>query len=347
MVFVEVFRLLAVVVGVIAGVQTAEHSVAGPSGVLLGATLGALCTYVIGGLVGRLVDRGLQHALVRLKDTPPAAVFAGSVVGTTGLLLGVAAAMALSSAVRSPLVVPAGGALAWVLCVGGIRIGVTKGEEVLRAVGMAHLVQRPVVRDAIVVDTSALFGRHLLVLGRSGLLAGGVLVPRVVLDEAHLLSSSPDELTARKAGRALELLTSLRRAGVDVEVVEDDLTEHGDFEAKVVAVAQRRHCRIATCTMSMITVAERAGVDVVRLYELAGQLAPDHLVGEHLSVALVKEGRLEGQAVGYLPEGDMVVVNAAAHLVGVQDVGVVVSGVRPTSQGVLLFAEIDDAAVPA
>ncbi len=46
------------------------------------------------------------------------------------------------------------------------------------------------------------------------------------------------------------------------------------------------------------------------------ELAPDHPPGERLVIDLVKSGRQPRQAVGYLPEGDMVVVNDASHLVG-------------------------------
>ena len=45
-------------------------------------------------------------------------------------------------------------------------------------------------------------------------------------------------------------------------------------------------------------------------------------------------------AIGYLPEGDMVVVNDASHLVGRDRVTVIVSSARQTSQGFLIFAHL-------
>ncbi len=54
----------------------------------------------------------------------------------------------------------------------------------------------------------------------------------------------------------------------------------------------------------------------------------------------MKEGRQPRQAVGYLPEGDMVVVNDASHLVGHASIEVVVSSARQTSQGLLVFAQL-------
>jgi uncharacterized protein YacL len=72
------------------------------------------------------------------------------------------------------------------------------------------------------------------------------------------------------------------------------------------------------------------------------ELAPDHPPGEKLTIDLVKAGRQPRQAVGYLPEGDMVVVNDASHLVGRDRVDVIVASARQTSQGYLVFAHLVD-----
>jgi uncharacterized protein YacL len=79
---------------------------------------------------------------------------------------------------------------------------------------------------------------------------------------------------------------------------------------------------------------------VVDLRNVAHELSPDHLPGERLAIELVKEGRQARQAVGYLPDGDMVVVNDAIHLIGQGIVSVNVLSTRPTSQGVMVFARL-------
>ena len=55
---------------------------------------------------------------------------------------------------------------------------------------------------------------------------------------------------------------------------------------------------------------------------------------------LIREGRQPRQAIGYLPDGDMVVVNDATHMVDQGTVEVVVLSTRPTSQGVMVFAKL-------
>ena len=77
--------------------------------------------------------------------------------------------------------------------------------------------------------------------------------------------------------------------------------------------------------------------------ELAAALNPELSVGDELRLPLTKPGKDKNQAVGYLPDGAMIVVNNAASQIG-QTVDVVVSGTLPTSAGRLIFAEIKPAA---
>lgn len=344
MVFVEVFRLLLVLAGVAAGIQLGHQLGHGSAGTVLVVTLITLITYVAGGVVGRLFDSGLRRAVTRLRDMPPAEVFAGSLVGTTGLLLGLALGVSLVALVHSMVGYPLAAGLAWVLCAGGVRLGVAKGKQIVRAAGMGHLLDRPSApgEGAVVIDTSALLERQLVALGTGGLLTGGLVVPRFVLDEAGALSSGPDPVAGRRARAGLEGLEVLRRHQVAVAVDESEVPEHADTGDKALALARRLHLRLATCSAELAQRAGASGVPPLNLRQLATDMAPHHPPGERLVVDLVKAGRQRGQAVGYLDDGDMVVVNEAVQLVGHHSVPVVVSATRPTSQGLLLFAQLEE-----
>jgi uncharacterized protein YacL len=344
-VFVEVFRLFLVIAGVIGGLAIGDHMGRNTTAPLIGITLGALVTYLAGGIVGRFLDRGVHGAVHELRSMPASEVFAGSVVGTTGLLTGLVAGLPLVALVHSSVDYPAVAALAWVLCAAGIRLGVTKGREIIRAAGFSHLVERPddpPPPSALLIDSSAVMDRHLLVLGRSGLLAGGIVVPRFVVDEVRALAESPDPVSSRRARRGLEAIDSLRASGVNVRMSDDEVPELDDAGDRALAVAHRMHVRLATCSADLAEKAASEGIDAVDLRRLMSELAPDHPPGERLVIDLVKAGRQPRQAVGYLPEGDMVVVNDASHLVGRDHVDVIVSSARQTSQGFLVFAHLAD-----
>ena len=70
-------------------------------------------------------------------------------------------------------------------------------------------------------------------------------------------------------------------------------------------------------------------------------MRPAVAVGDELELNLVKEGRDAHQAVGYLPDGTMIVVNHARALVG-STVSVQVASALQTSAGRLIFAEVRD-----
>lgn len=346
MIFVEGFRLLLVIAGAVAGLEVGNQAGKNTPAPVLGVFLGAFIAYVIGGVLGRLLDKGMRGAVKELRQTPAAEVFAASVVGTTGLLIGLVAGLPLIALVHSSVDYPLVAAFAWVVCFLGIRIGVAKGRDMVRAAGVAHLLDPPdpPPGSALLVDTSVVLDRYLLVLGRSGLLSGGLVVPRFVVDEARTLAEGPDPVTSRRARRGLETLESIRAAGNEVTVLEAEVPEYDSTDDKVLELARRLGLRLATCSGDVAARAETRELRFVDLRRLATELSPDHPPGEHLTVDLIREGRQARQAVGYLPDGDMVVVNDASHLVGRDEVEVVVSSTRQTSQGILVFAHLSAAA---
>ena len=152
----------------------------------------------------------------------------------------------------------------------------------------------------------------------------------------------------RSARRGLEAISALREAGIEVAVVPADVPEAFSTEAKVLAVTARLGARLVTCSADLAAGQGQLGVAVVDLRALVAEVAPDHVPGERLEVDLLRAGRQQGQAVGYLPDGDMVVVNDAEHLVGHNGIPVVVLSTRPTAQGLLVFARLaEESPAPA
>ena len=67
--------------------------------------------------------------------------------------------------------------------------------------------------------------------------------------------------------------------------------------------------------------------------------------GGALGVALTNTGRHDGQGVGFMEDGSMVVVNGGVDLVDAGRMPFTVSSVVPTSAGRIVFARLDDARV--
>jgi uncharacterized protein YacL len=80
-------------------------------------------------------------------------------------------------------------------------------------------------------------------------------------------------------------------------------------------------------------------VPALNLNDLSRALRPVVIVGDEIELNLVKEGREQHQAVGYLPDGTMIVVNHARPHLG-KTKPVVVASALQTTAGRLIFAEL-------
>jgi uncharacterized protein YacL len=351
MIFVEGFRLLFVLAGSVAGFEIGRTIDASPHSPVVGLLFGAAISYVFGGVAGRLIDKGLQHAVFLFRNTPPGEIFAASIISTTGMLLGLVIGLPLLILLRSGIAVLITAVLAWVLATLGWRLGSVKGRQIVAAAGLSRILAPqpgPPQGHALLADGSALMDRFLLVLGRGGLLPGGLVIPQFVVDHVRSVAAAPDPVTSRRARRGLESVEALREMGVPVHIAPDEVPEVDDVTIKLLTVARRIGLRIGTCSTAVVEEAGKWELPVVDLRGVANELTPDHLPGERLHLDLIKEGRQSRQAVGYLPDGDMVVVNDATHLVDQGPVTVTVLSTRPTSQGVMVFAKLatdSDAAV--
>jgi len=104
----------------------------------------------------------------------------------------------------------------------------------------------------------------------------------------------------------------------------------------LVALAKQIGGRVVTNDFNLNKVASVQGIYVINLNDVANALRPRYLPGERLMIKIVKEGETQGQGVGYLDDGTMVVCEQASHLVG-KDLDVIVTSVLQTSAGRMIF----------
>ena len=63
------------------------------------------------------------------------------------------------------------------------------------------------------------------------------------------------------------------------------------------------------------------------------------IIGQRIRVPLVRIGKDDGQAVGYLSDGTMIVVNQGASKIG-ETVEAVVTSTLETGSGLMVFAQL-------
>ncbi len=345
MLFVEGLRLLVVLAGVLIGVVVGGAVHSGADAHFIGATIGALVGYVAGGVAGRLLNRGFREATRSLRDVPAPEMLGGALFGSLGVILGVIICVPLFAYVHSVIVFPIAAAVAWTFGALGLRIGMSKGGQLAESAGLTRRLSGRAGAAAapaggLLVDASAVMDRALLSVARFGLLPHDIFVPEFVVDQVKTIADSPDPVASRRARRGLEALDAMRTLGLSVSVVAGEVPTERDLDAKIGVIADEMGLRLATCSASVTASREAADLPVLDLRQLSLELAPDHIPGELLRVDLVRAGRQPRQAIGYLPEGDMVVVNDAEEKIGAPQVEVEVLSTRQTTQGQLVFARL-------
>ena len=151
---------------------------------------------------------------------------------------------------------------------------------------------------------------QLLGLARAGLLGGDLMVPRFVLDEVQGFADAPDEARSRRAHRGLETLEVIERDGpVRVFVLDDEVPEHAEVDAKLAALARRLAAAAAHQRRPARAQRRAAGRrDVQPPATRARARSDDH--ARRLGAGDDHEaGNERGQGVGQLDDGSMVVVN--------------------------------------
>jgi len=100
--------------------------------------------------------------------------------------------------------------------------------------------------------------------------------------------------------------------------------------------------KVVTNDFNLNKVATINGVSVLNINELANTLKPVVLPGEEMTVHLVKQGKDNSQAVAYLDDGTMIVVENGRRYVG-ETVTAVVTTVLQTSAGRMIFTRLKPA----
>jgi len=179
--------------------------------------------------------------------------------------------------------------------------------------------RKPIVGGRkVFVDTSALMDGRIVTAARTGFIPDKLVVPSSVVAELQLLADQADGEKRARARRGLDAVNELQEIeGVSVTILDDGPVGEGGVDARLVELAKKQHDSfLCTIDFNLNKVATINGVTVLNINELAGSIRMAFLPGETMSLALTQKGQSENQAVGYLADGTMVVVDKAGKDVG-------------------------------
>ena len=347
MIVLEALRFLVVAFFAGAGYQIGagvgdDDVLGGLNGTAVGVILGSGLGYVLGGVLGRTTASGAERLRSNLHATSAEDLVAGAIGTIGGVLLGAGTAWPVFFLRQSYYAFPLFAFVCVALGYVGFLVGVSKRDGVLAMFGSrAGMAPQPKPAVALprVVDTSVAIDGRVLDVVRAGFLHGRMLVPTPVLAELQGLADSADDLRRGRGRRGLDILEALRREpGVDVEVLEADVPAVPEVDAKLVRICLDSGFALLTLDTNLARAASLAGVRVLNLHELALALRPPVTAGEDVTVLLLKPGKESGQAVGYLDDGSMVVVEHARDRIG-KELQVTVTSVMTTANGRLVFGK--------
>jgi uncharacterized protein YacL len=303
------------------------------------AYLQAIVGFIVGLIIALLVIRVEQD--IRKQSLR---VIAGGVIGMViGLLIALILGFGLNMVIKitqDQQVVP------WIylLMTGilgylGLVLGSKKAEEfTFRAVESKNAA------DHRLLDTSVIIDGRIADICDTGFMDGELIVPRFVLNELQFIADSSDSMKRSRGRRGLDVLNRMQKSSsINIEIVEQDFPKIKGVDGKLVALAQKLNAKLMTNDYNLNKVAELQGVRVLNVNELANSMKPVVLPGEQMLVKIIREGKEQGQGVGYLDDGTMIIVDSAQKMINM-NVEVVVTSVLQTTAGRMIFTELKEAA---
>jgi len=232
----------------------------------------------------------------------------------------------------------------------GMTIAMKKGRDVFAGILLARRSRSGGVAKGRVkgrsaspkiLDTSVIIDGRIYDIMRTGFIEGNIVIPDFVLVELQHISDSADALKRNRGRRGLDILNKLQEQyGIEIRDTSADkaVSETMEVDAKLLKLSQIMNGKVMTNDYNLNKVATIQGVEVLNINELANTLKPIVLPGEDMTLKLVKEGKENSQALAYLDDGTMIVVEEGRRFIG-KTIDVTVTSVLQTSAGRMIFAK--------
>jgi uncharacterized protein YacL len=319
-------RVLFILSGMVIGHQTVASSGPGFIGMITGALV-ALVLIILEAGLRKVSVSGLSSAVFGL---------------IMGLIMAKLAGDAFSLVYSDPAILSKiRVTLTFTFCYLGMVVALRGKDEFSLIIPYVRLRRQDQSGDIVLLDTSVIIDGRIVDICKTRFLGGKVIIPKFVLRELQQIADSTDPIKRQRGRRGLEILNTIQKeSGMDITIHEQDFSETSEVDAKLVLLAKLLEAKILTVDFNLNRVASIQGIKVLNINELANALKPVVFPGEEMHIKLIKEGKEHNQAVGYLDDGTMVVVEDARRLIN-QDVKVVVTSVLQTQAGRMIFTKIE------
>ncbi|MCI7147821.1 MAG: TRAM domain-containing protein [Firmicutes bacterium] len=192
-----------------------------------------------------------------------------------------------------------------------------------------------------ILDTSVIIDGRILEIMKTGFLEGPIVIPEFVLVELRHIADSSDGLKRTRGRRGLDILNKIQEEyGIEIYNTDSEkaIKEIPEVDVKLLKLAQIIKGKVVTNDFNLNKVAAIKEVPVLNINELANAMKPMVIPGETMTVTLIKQGKDQNQAVAYLDDGTMIVVENGRKKIG-QTVEIMVTSVLQTAAGRMIFGK--------
>ena len=193
------------------------------------------------------------------------------------------------------------------------------------------------IKNSKILDTSVIVDGRVYDIAEKNFFDGVLVLPEFVIKEVQFLSDSKDPQKRIRGRRALEILNKMKSSkNIVLSVTDIDFPHIKEVDLKLIELAKKMSSKVITNDFNLMKVASIHGVQILNINDLANSLHVVVIPGETIKVDLIREGK-EKQALAYLEDGTMIVVENAKHLIG-KNVEVEIDTVLPKEAGRVIFA---------
>ncbi len=164
-----------------------------------------------------------------------------------------------------------------------------------------------IYKKSYVIDSSALLDGRIAELVRLGLFPSHFFISSITIDELNRLEKV-SSVYAKRVEKAKAILSKLHKvAGKRIHFMPF-VDPPKSIRDHILKIARLTNSTILTLDVSITDEARRNAIRVININELALAFRVQMIPGETFALKLVRAGKEKNQAVGYLEDGMMVIV---------------------------------------
>ena len=310
--------------------------------VFVGGICGSSFGWAFHGKIIAIIRSFSRKVDTQLRDTPTEQLISGAIGVIAGLIIANLFSLAF---IQIPYV---GKYIPLIFSIFAAYIGGSvcqkKNFEIFRTFNKLGAVKNDLAEKYLenrkLIDTSVIIDGRIEDVFKTGFVDGSLIVPHFVVKELQNLADSADNARRIKGRKALDTLARMRSEYANMIRFDDkDYRDIYEVDLKLLRMAQEYRAKIITVDYNLNKVAMLHGIFVLNVNELANAIKSNIAMGDVINILLTREGKEFGQAVAYLDDGTMIVVEDGKNFIN-KNVDVLVHSVFQTAAGRMVFARI-------